>query len=175
MCPQRDKKEAVRTCQTASFLSLLCLMQGFGLSIRLFSCSQKQFQHLGCTLCYDGAGSEDCSCSCFVQEIVVLRRYNSSNHNHYVFSAEFLQFFNYLRNQGLVSCCQRTYTKYVNVVLNSLFCTFGRGLEQWSHIDIKSKVCISCCHNLCSSVVSVLSHLCFPLSLQTHRTTVVLS
>ena len=47
----------------------------------------------------------------------------------------------------------------MDVVLNSLAGGFGRSLEQWSHINIETTVGISCCYYLCTTVVTVLSHL----------------
>ena len=54
---------------------------------------------------------------------------------------------------------KRADTHNVNVVLNSLACSLGGSLEQRSHIHVKSAVGITCCHYLCTTVVTVLTHL----------------
>ena len=70
-----------------------------------------------------------------------------------------LQFLDNLRNESLVACCQRGNANDVDVVLDSLLCSFSRGLEQRSHIHVESAVCITGGDNLCATVVTVLSKL----------------
>ena len=58
-----------------------------------------------------------------------------------------------------MSGSQRRNTHYVNVVFYSLAGSFGRSLEQRSHIHVETTVCITCSYNFSTTVVSVLTHL----------------
>ena len=50
-------------------------------------------------------------------------------------------------------------TYYMNVVFHCVTSSFGRSLEQRSHIYVETTVGITCCNYFCTTVVSVLSHL----------------
>ena len=76
--------------------------------------------HLDGTLGNTCAGAEDGAYASFVEEVVVLSRDNTAGGNEDVGAAEFLEFGDYLRDEGLVSGCERAYTEDVDVVFNIL-------------------------------------------------------
>ena len=119
---------------------------------------QKDFHHFTGCFGYGGSGTEDGRYACFVQEIVVLCRDDTARDDHDVLASQPLQLFDDLRDEGLVSGCQRTYAHDVHVVLYGLACSFGRCLEQRSHVDIETAVGITRGTNLGSTVVPVLPH-----------------
>ena len=69
----------------------------------LFSGSEEQLHHLDGTYADRGAGSEDGGYTGIEEILVVLRRDNTTGHHHDVVAAQFLEFLDYLRNQGLVT------------------------------------------------------------------------
>ena len=66
----------------------------------------KQLHHNLCGVSYARAGTEDGGNTGFVEEVVVLRGDDTTGGDHDVGTAEFLEFGNHLRNQGLVTCRQ---------------------------------------------------------------------
>ena len=58
-----------------------------------------------------------------------------------------------------MTCCQRRCTDNMHIVLDSHTSSLFRGLEQRSHIHVEATVGITCCHYLCTTVVTVLTHL----------------
>ena len=47
----------------------------------------------------------------------------------------------------------------MNIVFHSFTGSFGRSLEQRSHIYVETTVCITCSNHFRTAVVSILSHL----------------
>ncbi len=68
--------------------------------------SFKKLKHLDCRNRNAGTGAEDCGDTCLVKEIIVLSGNNTAGSHHDVLAAEFLEFLDHLRNQGLVTCCK---------------------------------------------------------------------
>ena len=64
-----------------------------------------------------GARTEDSCYACLIEEVVVLRRDNTTGNHHDILATEFLQFLNHLRHEGLVSCSERGDTQYMDIVL----------------------------------------------------------
>ena len=64
-----------------------------------------------------GAGTEDGSNAGFVEEVVVLRRDDTTGSNHDIRTAEFLEFLDDLRDEGLVTCREAGDTQYMDIVL----------------------------------------------------------
>ena len=54
---------------------------------------------------------------------------------------------------------QRRRTNDVYIILDSLTSSLGRCLEQWTHIHVEATIGITCCHYLCTTVVTILTHL----------------
>ena len=64
----------------------------------------ENFEHLDCRQRNAGAGAEDCSDTCLVEEIVVLSGNNAAGRYEDILAAEFLEFFDNLRDKCLVAC-----------------------------------------------------------------------
>ena len=58
-----------------------------------------------------------------------------------------------------MTCGERAYTKNVNVVFHGLTGSFRGGLEEGTHVYVKSTVGIAGCYYLGATVVTVLTHL----------------
>ena len=86
---------------------------------------------------YRGSGAEDGCNTGFVQEVIVLRGDDTSGGDHDVRSAEFLEFLDDLRDEGLMTSCEAGDTQHMYVVFYGLFGCLGRGLEERTHIDIE--------------------------------------
>ena len=65
--------------------------------------SEEQFHDLASGLGYAGAGAEDGGCTCLVEEVIILCGDNTTHDYHDILAAQFLEFLDYLRNQGLVT------------------------------------------------------------------------
>jgi hypothetical protein len=61
-------------------------------------------------------------------------------------------------DKGKMSSSERTCTDNVNVVINCLSSNFFGGLEKTTNINIKAEISEATGDDLCSTVVSVLSH-----------------
>ena len=103
-------------------------------------------------------GTEDGSHAGLIKEVVILSGDDTACYNNDILAAELLQFLDHLRHKGLVTGCQRRHAKEMHVVLNGLTGGLGRGLEQRAHVDVETAVGITCGHNLCTTVVTVLAH-----------------
>ncbi len=66
-----------------------------------------------------GAGTKDGGNTGFVQEVIVLRGDDTTSGDHDIRTAEFLELLDDLRNEGLVTCCKRGDTQYMDIVLLS--------------------------------------------------------
>ena len=68
-------------------------------------------------VCNRGAGTEDGGDAGFVEEVVVLGRNYSARSDHDIRTAEFLEFLDDLRDEGLVTCREAGDTQYMDIVL----------------------------------------------------------
>ena len=64
-----------------------------------------------CTRAEDGGNAG------FVEEVIVLRGDDTTGGDHDIRTAEFLELLDDLRDEGLVTCCKRGDTQYMDVVL----------------------------------------------------------
>ena len=76
--------------------------------------------HLG-TISNRSTGTKDGGDAGFIQEVIVLCGDDTTCGDHDVGSAEFLEFLDDLRDEGLVTGCQRGDTQHMDVVLDGLF------------------------------------------------------
>ena len=74
-----------------------------------------------CRVSYRGSGTEDGCDAGFVQEVIVLCGDDTTGGDHDVGATEFLEFLDDLRDEGLVTGCQRRNTQYMDVILHGLF------------------------------------------------------
>ena len=58
-----------------------------------------------------------------------------------------------------MTCSERRGTNDVDVVLDSHTGSLFGSLEQRTHIHVEATVGITCCHYLCTTVVTILTHL----------------
>ena len=65
--------------------------------------SEKEFHYLDSGLGDAGAGAEDGGGACLVEEIVGLGGDYTAYNYHDILTAQFLEFLDYLRNQGLMA------------------------------------------------------------------------
>ena len=70
-----------------------------------------------CGIGYRSTRAEDGGNAGFVEEVVVLRGDDTTGSNHDIRTAEFLEFLNDLRDEGLVTCRKRGDTQYMDIVL----------------------------------------------------------
>ena len=70
---------------------------------------------------YRCSGAEDGGDAGFVQEVIVLCGDDTTGGDHDVGSAEFLEFLDDLRDEGLMTSCQRGDTQHMDIVLDGLF------------------------------------------------------
>ena len=79
------------------------LVGHFGGRARKELLSQEQFHDLHGGFGNAGAGAEDGGGACLVEEVVVLGGDYTAYYYHDILAAQFLEFLDYLRNQGLVT------------------------------------------------------------------------
>ena len=65
--------------------------------------SEQEFHYLHGSFGYAGAGAEDGGGACLVEEIVVLGGDYTAYYYHDILAAQFLEFLDNLRNQGLMT------------------------------------------------------------------------
>ena len=70
---------------------------------------------------YRGSRAEDGGDAGFVQEVIVLCGDDTTGGDHDVGSAEFLEFLDDLRDQCLMTSCERGDTQHMDIVLDGLF------------------------------------------------------
>ena len=70
-----------------------------------------------CRVSYRGSGAEDGGDTGFVEEVIVLRGDDTTGGDHDIRTAEFLEFLDDLRDEGLVTCRQGGDTQYMDIVL----------------------------------------------------------
>merc|ERR550525_1550415 len=120
----------------------------------LQSCSPLAVPHW--KLC---ARSKDCRSSGFIEEVIILRRDDPATDNEHVRPAHVGQALDQGWYQGLVAGSEGGNSNNVHITVDSLLCNLLRGLEQWTDVDVKTKVRESCSNHLCSSIMTVLTHL----------------
>jgi len=64
-----------------------------------------------------GTRAEDGGNAGFVEEVIVLRGDDTTGGDHDIRTAEFLELLDDLRDEGLVTCCKRGDTQYMDIVL----------------------------------------------------------
>ena len=67
---------------------------------------EEKLHDLACSLADAGARAEDGSHTGLIEEVIVLGGDDTTGDNHDIFTAEFLEFFDNLRNKGLVTGCK---------------------------------------------------------------------
>ena len=86
----------------------------------IYLLAKQEFHHLASSLGHGSTGTEDSGYASLVKEVIVLCGDDTAGNDHDVFAAEFLQLFNQLRDEGLVTCGQRTGTDDIYVGASSL-------------------------------------------------------
>ena len=74
-----------------------------------------------CGVSYRSSGTEDGGDAGFVEEVVILCGDDTTDSDHDVRATEFLEFLDDLRDEGLVTGCQRGDTQHMDIILHGLF------------------------------------------------------
>ena len=86
-------------------------------------------------VCNRSTRTKYCSDTGFVQEVVVLRGDDTAGGDHDIRTAEFLELLDDLRDEGLMACCKRGDTLYMDIVL-----LVGSGLQRVEKFRFSSKL-----------------------------------
>lgn len=63
----------------------------------------KEFHHCLCRVSHRGTRTEDCGNTCFVEEVIILCRDDTTGNDHDVLTSELLQLLKKLRDKSLVT------------------------------------------------------------------------
>ena len=121
--------------------------------------THEQLHHLAGRVGHGCARAEDGGHACLIEEVIVLSRDHTTSNHHDVLTSQFLQFLYQLRNEGLVTCCQRGCANDVDIVLHGLASCFCGSLEQGTHIHVEATIGITGGYYLGTAVVTILTHL----------------
>ena len=95
----------------------------------------------------------------FAKMVVVFGRDDTADDQHNMLASLFNKRLLQLRNERVVSSCQAARTNNVNVVVDGLTGDFSRCLEETTDVDVEAQVGKAGGDDLCSAIVTVLSHL----------------